>query len=455
MPEQPEDSQSLDLSALDFGPSWAKPGSAKKSNQQNRGSKPRPSQSHKGRNDRGPRPQNRKPRQNNDVRPPKRREQEAPLPAKVKATLMPVEAGLDNLAKEILATGRTYSVYHLCKFILASRDRFNVRFESEEGVDLIRHLSDGSVWLSQAEAFQHFRNSEAFKESYEEVVVEVEAPKGEFQVVGKCGLSGKYLGPPNFHGYQARLKEIHEGQYSHLSEEVYKSKIVMEREAESIEAWKHSVSQKTHFKSLGEDAQVLESQPELETHFWANEPSKAFATGQKAWVSGGVPGKLLSAPLLSLLKKTVFDAKNAPGELTPFLCRQLSGRQVAVFKWDKKLKAGPSRPHSLPSDIVMADRPKQIFEWIIGHTGAELPKLWEQLFPSDIEEEAKLEWYHDFHWLINEGYVILLENGKVFVAKKAVPDEAKTSPPKPKEKKVDPAVSAEKASASEVKNSDS
>ena len=87
----------------------------------------------------------------------------------------------------------------------------------------------------------------------------------------------------------------------------------------------------------------------VERHFAENHFEEVFEETNRAWVMGDIRGNLLSPGLLTLLKQGVAEEKRYPASLMPVVCRQLSGRHVAVFKWKKKLKVGPSRPHAVPT----------------------------------------------------------------------------------------------------------
>lgn len=435
---------------------------------------------------------------------------------------MPVEEGLDGLAKEILAGGRTYSVFDLAKLVMGARDRFNVNFQAPEGSPLHRCKLDNSLWLTKEEALRHFLRSEWRKDFYEEVVKEAAPPAGNFQTVARCGLSGEWLGPPNYHGYQPALMQLYRERFSNMPLDLYKKKIQMERGEEAVAAWLDKMSKRVRYRPTGgvrevpeasapeeapvtqpgEDASDADSEPvgdegvseeappasdegasgeeaasvegpasevaaseeveavageqdadaeqdaeaeesgggdeqpaaaesaeedlmddlrEVERHFLEHHFDDAFQVAQRAWVSGNVPGNHLSPGLLTLLRQVVAEERRYPGKLTPILCRQLSGRHVAVFKWRRKLKAGPSRPHPVPDDIAMADRPKALLQWASENSGKKLPLLWETLLPKEVSEEEKRGWYHDLHWLLNQGYVLLMADGTVHLAKK--PDE--------------------------------
>ena len=425
-----------------------------------------------------------------------RRKMEVPAPEGFTAKTMPGEEALDLLAKEIMATGRTYSVFDLAKVLLQGRDRFRVTFENKEQT-FFRCKKDHSIWLSKDEAVRHLWKSDWRNELYAQVETEGEAPSGNFQTVARCGLSGEYLGPPNYHGYQQNLVALHRERFGHMPLESYKAKVKMERGEEAVEAWLESAKKVLQWKlATGEEAtsepeegetpenveasseesapeepaaeaeieetpaevraedaqkesenepeetqaegdapsveEAAESEPaasddsegvlfkearEVEQHFRENYFEEIFEEVNRAWVLGDIKGNLLSPGLLTLLKHTVMEEKRYPANLIPIVCRQLSGRHVAVFKWQKKLKAGPSRPHAVSTEISLAERPQQILDYLKENSGRKLDKLWKAVMPEDASDEVKHEWYHDLHWLLNQGHVILLSDGGLFLSK--------------------------------------
>ncbi len=85
---------------------------------------------------------------------------------------MPIEEGMDAMAKQISATGRTHSVFELAWVVLGGMDRFHVIFESEEQ-PIYRSKSDHSVWLTQKECMAHFWSAGLHKKYYTEDIIEV------------------------------------------------------------------------------------------------------------------------------------------------------------------------------------------------------------------------------------------------------------------------------------------
>lgn len=504
--ENTEGNESLDLSGLNFGPAWARDRSESKSIKKfkdrgdrsesrdrrgdgdrrgGRGGNDRRGGGGRGRDDdrrggggrgRGGKFQGRG-RGGRDDRRPQR--DEAPAPEGFKINFMPSEESLDLLAKEVTQTGRTFSVFDLAKVLLQGRDRFRVTFEHPEQ-KIFRCREDNSIWLTKTEALRQLWRGDWLKKFYDEVQIEGEAPSGSFQAVASCGISGKFLGPPNYHAYQQNVITLHREQFANMPLERFKSKIVMERGEEAVAAWLESMKITTQWKnSNGEPeeteapAKEISAEPEVneasteetpatqetaenavapeetaaeesstreepateeptpepasdelfkttqevEQHFLANHFNKVFEETNRAWVMGDIQGKFLSPGLLTLLKNSVIEEKRYPANLMPIVCRQLSGRHVAVFKWKKKLKVGPSRPHAIPADMKIAERPQAIVDYLQKNSGKKLEELWKTLFTEETTDEHKAEWYHDLHWLLNQGHAVLLSDTTLHLSK--------------------------------------
>lgn len=186
--------------------------------------------------------------------------EETPLKG-VKASIEPTKAAVVGLAKLIRQSLRAYPLADLAKVILRERDRYQVRFRSEQGgPNLYSCKTDGSLWVSRDEAVSHLLNSKAIESFYEVEIVETEAPAGNFSVVAVCGMSGKVLGPPNHHEYQASVARLHAERFSHMPIERLKSRITMESGEEVIEKWKEQFSRTKHYRLKCKKPEVIDEE---------------------------------------------------------------------------------------------------------------------------------------------------------------------------------------------------
>jgi len=487
MSDSKNDNNSLDLSALSFGPAWARDEKPKKDYSgyaPKEGAKSRKGgfSKGKGRDDRRDNNRsfnkgggNRRDNFKNDRGP---RFQPVPAPEGFTGEVMPIEEGLDNLAKQIQQTARTYSVFDLARMVLQSRERFNVGIKAPKDTKIFRNIFSFATYLTKEEALADFWQNDTKNQFYKEVKTEVEAPSGNFTSVARCTKSGVYLGPPNRHDYQTKLRELHRERFAQLPFEVFQRNIEVLKDEESINAWIESEKTQTYYQALdvadsigkpvkndkktaeeapkeeteapaveeqAADAEqvaeedLIKTRAELEQHFLANHFEKVYKQVQISWVPSAIPKRLLSPGLFTLLKDTISEEKRYPGKLSSLMCRQLSGRNIAVFKLQKKLKAGPSRPHAIPTIEELSDRPKELLKWSIANDGKGVEQLWKDVLPADVTDEDKAQWYHDFKWLLTQGFVTLMEDGQVFFSKKQ-----ENSPPKEKEVKPTEAKEEEK-----------
>ena len=78
--------------------------------------------------------------------------------------------------------------------------------------------------------------------------VEVEAPKGNFVGVSRCGFTGELLGPPNYHLYPQLLREHHARKLSRMPYEKFAARVELVKEPEQIQAWLDKMKKATRYK---------------------------------------------------------------------------------------------------------------------------------------------------------------------------------------------------------------
>ena len=193
-----------------------------------------------------------------------------PLYELVDIELLPDQAGVEAVAKQIKMTGRSYPIFDLARLSLGGPERYHAKFTTKPEatqVQLVECRLDRSLWLSMGEAVRHFSNTPLFSKYYKKQEIEVEPPKGNFTVIAVCGLSGALLGPPNFHSYQKNLVDLHQRKFSRMHIDGYKRKIQMVRDEETIEKWKNSLTKSTQYiyiKDLAEEAPKTDDAPKSE-----------------------------------------------------------------------------------------------------------------------------------------------------------------------------------------------
>ena len=106
--------------------------------------------------------------------------------------------------------------------------------------------NDQTLWLTEAEAIDHAL-SKHLDQYYLSEKTKTGPPKGNFSFVAQCGLSGVLLGPPNYHGYQTKLKELHADRYARMHFDRFKSTVKIVHDEEVVAKWLEEQSWTTEY----------------------------------------------------------------------------------------------------------------------------------------------------------------------------------------------------------------
>jgi hypothetical protein len=351
---------------------------------------------------------------------------ELPQPAEgVRVNLTPAAEAVHLVVREIHHVARVYSLFDVAQILLAGRDRYHLNFSlAGNAPPLFLSRKDQSLWLTKEEAIAHFWQSEAAGEYYESEETETEPPAGNFQVVARCGMSGEWLGPPNFHSYQTTLRRIHRERFSHIPFEVYASRVRTERGEEAVNAWLDTMRKRVRWRPKGADDSAWRfDRSEIERDFATRVFPEVFEEVRSAEVSGDIPAKNMSHGLLACVRIAGSHARKHPAILIPAICRLLENEHLSVFKREGKLFTGPARPHPLTTDAILAERPAAIVTWLEANPGTKLAQLWAGVLPEG-QTEPGTEWLADLFWLLTQGHVLLFADDTLVLPKRRAPQGA-------------------------------
>ena len=364
--------------------------------------------------------------------------EEAPPADGVRATIAPDPQAVHLIGKEVHQVARVYPLFDVAKILLAEKSRCRAIFEAPEPhAPLIRGKLEESIFLTREEAIRHLWNSDLRNELIEEETIEVDPPTGNFQTIARCGISGEWLGPVNFHSYQTNLRRLHRERFAKMPFEVYAAKVRTERGEEAVNAWLATMTTKTRWRIKGEDDDSwISDRTEAERALGAKCFEKAFAETRLADVSGAIPAKNLSPSLLTSLKIAGTHARNHPAILIPAVCRAVEAEHLPVFKRQGKLHTGPARPHPLPANAILAERPGIMVSWIRENKPAKLEGLWKSVLPEG-STAPSADFAADLFWLLHQGHILLFTDDTLVVqeAREATPSDATDEPKKSKKKK--------------------
>ncbi len=416
-----------------------------------------------------------------DRRERERREPPPPLP-EVNIRLVPDPVGVEHLARQIKMTGRAFPLFDIAQMILQKPERHGAVFSVKKKPDgtvaqaLFVCALDDSLWLSEDEAVAHVLRQH-LATFYQAERTATEPPKGKYTFVAQCGMSGVIFGPPNFHSYQDRVRQLHAERFSRMPFEVYKARIKIVRDEEVVKKWVEEQSWKTEYACLNVPEPLkLGNMEAVERHFRETHAATIIKPVEAHTLSGTACRNLRCRELGRLARQAVDDQRRFPLQLATTLSQQFASHGLQFFKVNKTVThVAVARPHYLDVDASpISENIKRIVSFINATPKCTRRRLVETLAPtppappapapavapvpaegapvetaSSVETAApapapaptpeapqptaeQTEIIGDLHWLIHQGHVIEFANGVLETAKKPLP-----KPPKPEPKPVE------------------
>ena len=194
-------------------------------------------------------------------------------------TFYPEDTSFNTLVQTIRKTCRTVELFEIARTVIAKSDRFVVvvghkpafaegaagrpaggapRSEEPKAAAApaeppkpkpLFHISvpDGIPFESDEAAVSHVLSRHLDK-FFDLAEVEVEPPKGNFQVINKCGVTGELLGPPNYHRYNQIVQQHYAAKLaSRMAFEAFRSRIETIRDPEVVNQWLAKMKKTTRY----------------------------------------------------------------------------------------------------------------------------------------------------------------------------------------------------------------
>lgn len=409
----------------------------------------------------------------------------------VEIDLNPDPAGVASLARQIKLGGRAYPLLEVASLVIQKPDRYEVTFRVMKGKDgqpiqrLFVCSLDDSVWLSEADAKNHALRAH-FETFYATQKQPCDPPKGVWTLVAM--FDEIVLGPPNYHGYQERLREVHAQRAPRMPFDFFKSRVRIVKDEAAVKEWVDSQSNRLEYTALNvPEPLTLGSMGEVEVHFQSVHAVN-LVKEVNAWTLKRAPNApRLPEPLLRLLRVTLDRERRFPIRTMTALSTAFAQAGLQFFKRDKTVvHVSVARPHYLDLE-TSAVQPglRRIIEFINANPGTTRKKLLEALAPAPAPAAAPVvaeapapvepaapageapadatapapvapetpvaaapanvptaeqqELLSNLHWLIHQGHVIEFANGPLETAKKPAPrpEPAPAAPKAPKAERKD------------------
>ena len=353
--------------------------------------------------------------------------EDRPKPLDVEVKVLPETKALGTIIRKLQSDAHAYKLKDLAYFFLDNPSSVLLKItpkakqggDGRETGDARREVfyqckACGFASTKEEDVIEHVVSAH-LADYYDSKEVEVEPPKGNFNCVAKCGLSGVLLGPPNIHEFNAVVKEMIRTKYPDMSEVQYRAHIEMVRDSDTIEEWRKSATKKTMFFAKGtadqEGAQAL-TREQAEGEFKRNVLPSMLDTPKNLMITAEVAMKSPVKPLQWAANDALQAERRAPYNMCFALRGAFHHRKLKFFRANdahgqefvtnieyKEFDAA----HAIPE---LAQAAKFV---------AEHPCCDKSEFPQDVPDFEK-----HIEWLVTTGHVVAFTNG-VFSAVEKFP----------------------------------
>ncbi len=336
-----------------------------------------------------------------------------PFQPTVDVLFYPEDVPFRALTKALRASLRTYELFEIARLILDKPDRFVVVIKQKgsgkggpgDDADASREpremapdaeggfimtLPDNVPFDTEDAALGHVlkHQLDLFFRAEE---VEVEPPKGSFQFVNRCSITGELLGPPNYHRYQAIVQSHHAERVPHMSFERFTAKIEQVREPEVIDQWVQQMTKATRYilKEPTDDAPPFFESAESAKHYLATQRrSQILRRVEAPRMSGKQIEKMPDGDLRRSIEAMLEQQRRFPLDTANNLRGRLRRMRFNIYKRGSKGVSYVSAVKRRFRDekTRFSESLEGLIQFIEGHPNILISELPEQYLGFDLEQ---------------------------------------------------------------------
>lgn len=342
---------------------------------------------------------------------------------------IPERHQLSALVRQLKASQKAFPLSYVAQLLLAKPEFHSIKIEARGDLLMWQFKPDGAVFLD-AESLRAHAIRLHLAEHFDETLEQGDPPAGNFSCVGRCTLSGEWLGPPNYHGYQERLLDLHRTRFPHLKIDDYRARIEMVRDPAAVEQWKEQARTRRLYRPKGQPDAAPLSREEAVQQFCQKILPALQHTGRRFIMPAARMRELPDGPLRRQIEEAWQREHRQP--FTMMLALRPAFRHLRLHLF----KAGRGEtfvtaivPKPLPTEHAV-ETIRAMLALICEHPGWNRAQLLEHLKPGVAPDSPEAhELLAPLRWLVDKGHVIEFFNGTLSAP--ALPPAAAHADPEP------------------------
>lgn len=334
---------------------------------------------------------------------------------------IPEKKRLGAVVRLIRDTGRAYPLMDLAGLFLANPENYLIKMEfRKDAAAQTEHRFFQcplckAVYLDAERIQQHLLQDHE-KDLFDTVEVELEPPTGHFVCVGRCGMSGVLLGPPNHHEFEENVRSLHRARFSHVPYEEYRARVETLHDAELIEQWKSAARKQVLYRLKGEEGEINQTRAQVQQQFLQNKAGQFVHGTSRVMIPAGSARTFGDPAVTQSMRRAWNRESKHPFTLAIALRPAFKHMGLHLFKVGEGMTFVTSvKPHPA-STAHMIDSIREVIEHLQVHPGCTRQQLVEGLCGAAEKDPDRVAGVlTPLRWLVERGHVIEFFDGTLSV----------------------------------------
>ncbi len=367
--------------------------------------------------------------------------------------IFPDEPVLATLTRAMRQSLRTYELFEVARLILEKPERFHISFrykndsEEKEGTgknSLYLSVPDGLPFTTEEAAVDHVVRNHLDK-FFEVEEFDGEPPKGNFQFIARCTLTGDFLSPPNYHRYQPILLHYYQERFPDMPFERFRGHIETVKDEEAVARWLESMKRQKRYKLAGSTsdagigdaaeaekaAQVFETLEDARAYLLQHNKGAVVRPVKAVRIPGKALDEITAPEIKPYLTAYLDHQRRFPLDTANMMRGRLRRQHFFIYKKGargisfvcavkrKHREPGQTFSESIGALIEFLEKNPEILasqlpEKFLGITRKPDGSPTDEAVPSADDEKLK-RLNLDLRWLVSEGYVTEYSDGRLVV----------------------------------------
>jgi hypothetical protein len=346
----------------------------------------------------------------------------------------PEDTSFNALVKTIRSSARTIELFEIARTVLGKPERFVVVVARKTQPDapaeaapqpIFVSVPDGLPFESEEGAVQHVVGN-YLGNFFDSAEAEVEPPKGNFQVINKCGVTGELLGPPNYHRYAHMVQQHFTAKVARMSFESFRARIETVRDPEAVNQWLEKMKKVTRYTwkgaaPEGQAAPTFDSAEDARVYLLSHARDTVVKAVDHARFHGKALEIMPRGEILMAIEGTYERQLRFPLDTANQLRGRLRREHFTIFKKGSKgvsYVCAVKRKFRVPGQ-VFAESIGALISFIEARPLVKAGELGAKMLGIDgaptPEQKERINRVHgDLMWLVREGYVTEFIDGGLY-----------------------------------------